>query len=67
LVVMRRYESFLQADGIFIVSIFEHLETQKVWKILDSRYIAIDSVRVRQKTGSTWAVKVFAPPRRAHA
>jgi 2-polyprenyl-3-methyl-5-hydroxy-6-metoxy-1,4-benzoquinol methylase len=67
LAVMRRYESFLQADGIFIVSIFEHLKTQKVWKILDSQYITIDSVRVRQKTGKTWAVKVFAPPRRAHA
>lgn len=65
LAIVRKYESTLQADGIFVVSMYEHLKSHKIWEILDAHYAEVDDVRVVQEKKTTWTIKVFVPSRQA--
>jgi 2-polyprenyl-3-methyl-5-hydroxy-6-metoxy-1,4-benzoquinol methylase len=61
--VARRYEQFLNPEGIIIVSMFvgDTARTRKVWKMLDPAYRTRASTRLTTKPGYTWIVKVYSP------
>ena len=67
LALVRRYEQFLTADGLFVVSMFagvETLRTRKIWRMLAGRYRTVDETRVTNGHGYTWVLRVLEPPRR---
>jgi SAM-dependent methyltransferase len=62
--LVRRYESFLKDDGIYIVSLFVGVDTartKKIWKMLDSIYPSETETRVSNKKKYTWMIKVYMP------
>lgn len=60
--ILKRYESFLSEDGIFIVSMYNHSQrNMRIWKMLEAVYPAEDTVRVAHQSGKSWIVKVFRP------
>lgn len=62
--IVRRYESFLEQDGIFIVSMFvgiDTVRTKRIWKMLEAAYTAEVEARVSNKKGWSWIIKVFIP------
>lgn len=64
--LVRRYEPYLAADGVFVVSMFvgsETARTGKIWKRLQSVYRPRDATRVTNMAGQSWVIKVFAPGR----
>jgi len=61
--VMKRYESFLTEDGLFIVSMFATEKTGRIWKILEESYIVQDEVFVKNRSGVSWNIKVLANPK----
>lgn len=60
LAVMRRYENYLAADGMFIVSMYLY-EKAPLWRRLVAAYDVIDSTAVANKKGMVWHCKVLQP------
>ena len=64
--VVRRYERFLENDGIFIVSMFVGISTvrsRRIWKMLESVYKPEAETCVSTKSGFTWTINTFVPSR----
>ncbi len=61
--VVKRYESFLTKDGLFIVSMFATEKTGHIWKILEQFYAVQDEVFVKNRSGVSWNIKVLANPK----
>ena len=62
--LLRRYEDFLEEDGIYIVSMFVGLDTvrtKRIWKMIGSVYTAEAETRVSTRKKLTWTIKVFSP------
>lgn len=57
--VMRRYANFLEENGLLIVSMYVTERTKCIWKILEKSYTPDDEVRVTNKSGVSWIIKVF--------
>jgi 2-polyprenyl-3-methyl-5-hydroxy-6-metoxy-1,4-benzoquinol methylase len=61
--LVKRYESFLKDDGLFIVSICDHERVKKVWKILEAAYPVGDEVRISHLSTFSWTIKTLIPSR----
>ena len=61
--VLRKYESFLKDDGIFLVSICDHESTSPIWKMLEAVYAPEDAVQVLHRPDLSWTIKVLKPAR----
>jgi 2-polyprenyl-3-methyl-5-hydroxy-6-metoxy-1,4-benzoquinol methylase len=64
--ILQRYEHFLAEDGIYVVSMFvgtDTVRTKRIWKMLESLYIAETQTQVSTARGYSWIVKVFKPSR----
>ena len=62
--LVKRYEQFLQENGIYIVSMFvgrDTSRTKRIWRTLESVYAVEAETRVTTEPGYTWVVKVFTP------
>lgn len=59
LITLKRYENFLSANGFFIVSMNDTIETKKIWQEIEKHYIVVDGVCICNIKGVRWAVKVF--------
>lgn len=62
--IVRRYERFLEKDGVYIVSMFvgiDTVRTKRIWKMLESAYTAEVETQVSNKSGWSWIIKVFIP------
>lgn len=60
--ILRRCESFLNENGLFIISMYDNSERNKrIWKMLQAVYTAEDEVRVSHKSGKSWIIQVFRP------
>lgn len=60
--LVRRYERFLQRDGVYIVSMFVGINTartKKIWRMLESVYSVKAETRVSTQLGYTWIIKVL--------
>lgn len=61
--LVRRYDGFLNTDGLYVVSIFEGVETvqsRRIWKRLASAYRILSETRVTNGRGYSWMIKVLA-------
>ena len=59
--VVKRYERFLNKNGVFIVSMYERGKTRHVWKMLEMEYEVYDEVHISSGTQVFWDVKVLTP------
>ena len=57
--IMRRYESFLEAKGLFVVSMYISEITIRLWKMIEAVYAVADEVRIAHKSGNAWTIKVL--------
>jgi len=58
---MKKYESFLKKDGMFIISMMDNPNTNEIWRTLESMYPLIDKTEISNKSGHSWTCKVFFP------
>jgi 2-polyprenyl-3-methyl-5-hydroxy-6-metoxy-1,4-benzoquinol methylase len=64
LALVRRYEEYLDADGVFIVSIFNGIDratSRLIWRRLQSIYASVAETRVRNERRYEWTIKVLRP------
>ena len=62
--VIKRYETALATDGLFIVSMFVGVDTardRRIWNQLASVYSLVDETRVVNRNGLAWTIKVLRP------
>jgi 2-polyprenyl-3-methyl-5-hydroxy-6-metoxy-1,4-benzoquinol methylase len=59
-VLSRLYEEVLAPDGIFIISMYHSLTSQRLWRLLARRgWRPTDVTTVGNKVGVTWTIGVF--------
>jgi 2-polyprenyl-3-methyl-5-hydroxy-6-metoxy-1,4-benzoquinol methylase len=64
LALLHRYEAFLHGTGIYIVSIFDGIDTArswKIWRMLRRRYTAEAVIHVSNEIRYAWTIKVLRP------
>jgi len=64
--LLRRYETCLHDTGIYIVSIFDGIDTArswKIWRMLRRDYQAETETHVRNEARYAWTIKVLRPRR----
>ena len=64
LALLHRYEAFLHGAGIYIVSIFDGIDTArswKIWRMLRRRYTAEAVIHVRNEVRYAWTIEVLRP------
>jgi len=64
LALVHRYDPFLNAGGIYIVSIFEGVDTaqsKRIWRALGRTYQIRSQTRVSNQSGYSWIIKVLTP------
>lgn len=59
---LRHYEDMLAPDGVFLVSMCVNERNEKRWRAVDAAYRILDEVWIRNRHGTSWTVKAFAPP-----
>jgi 2-polyprenyl-3-methyl-5-hydroxy-6-metoxy-1,4-benzoquinol methylase len=59
--LLKRYESFLKSDGVYIISMFHDLRNAMIWRRLPNLYFLIDEVKVSNKSGVSWVCRVVKP------
>ncbi len=60
--VLKQYASFLNEDGVFIISMHGLRSwNRRLWKMVESVYPPVDEVSVAHGSGKCWTIKVFAP------
>jgi 2-polyprenyl-3-methyl-5-hydroxy-6-metoxy-1,4-benzoquinol methylase len=59
--LLKHYESFLNKDGIYIISMFKDLRNPMIWRRLVKLYSVLDEVRVSNKRGDSWICRVVRP------
>ena len=57
--LVKRYESFLNHQGVIIISIFVNDSYMMVWRILEEEYSFVDETRVSNQAGLSWIIKAF--------
>ena len=57
---LARYRQYLKPRGIFIVSMYLSPRAP-LWRHIARRYPALDETRVRNREGTEWVCRVFAP------
>jgi 2-polyprenyl-3-methyl-5-hydroxy-6-metoxy-1,4-benzoquinol methylase len=64
--LVQRYETFLEPDGVYIVSMFvgiDTVRTKRIWKMLEAVYTVETKTQVTTMPGYSWIIKVFKPAR----
>jgi SAM-dependent methyltransferase len=60
---LRSMENILQPRGVFVISMFDTLVTSRIWKALNRRYRALQTVFIRDgQSGTKWTISVFPQP-----
>lgn len=59
--IVKKYEKFLNEDGIFIVSMYVSERTEQVWNMLDRLYNIMDEIKLSHISGHSWICKVMRP------
>ena len=63
--IVRRYETYLARDGIFIISMMTTTRTASIWRNLQRHFSVLDQTKVVNQHGFGWRIKVLsqgAPP-----
>lgn len=57
--VLKQYESYLNKDGVFIISMFMNEKAPAIWNQLESFYQVLDGTKLTNiKSGNSWICKV---------
>jgi 2-polyprenyl-3-methyl-5-hydroxy-6-metoxy-1,4-benzoquinol methylase len=59
---LRRYASFLAADGVFLVSMHRKPKSEKIWAHIATEFLMIDRVTIGNAQGIEWILGAFRPP-----
>ena len=59
--VLKKYESFLESEGLFVVSLYGSKISTHIWKMLDAAYMAKDQVDLTHVSGTSWTIQVIKP------
>lgn len=62
--LVKRYEPFLEKNGIFIVSMFagtDTVRTKRIWRMLESIYSVKAKAMVSTRSSYFWNIKVLVP------
>ena len=58
--ILKKYRLFLKENGFFVISIWKHPKTLKLWEKIGMVYICLDSIEIsRDKTCDGWKIGVF--------
>jgi 2-polyprenyl-6-hydroxyphenyl methylase/3-demethylubiquinone-9 3-methyltransferase len=57
--IVKKYEHWLDDNGLFIISICDHERTKPLWKMVEALYRTEDAVQILHKSRLSWTVKVF--------
>lgn len=58
--IMKKYEEFLNPDGIFLISIWENPRTKLVWDLIEFEYDCKDYIQLTHKDADNkWHVGIF--------
>ena len=58
---LKRYEKYLDSNGVFIISMFGDKDTDLLWRLIDSNYHTEDSTKVISMLKASWIIKVVKP------
>jgi 2-polyprenyl-3-methyl-5-hydroxy-6-metoxy-1,4-benzoquinol methylase len=64
---LRRYEQFLAADGVLLISMHGKERNDALWAEIDARYTVLDAVTMQNARGIKWTTKALVPPRSGFA
>ncbi|RJP74567.1 MAG: class I SAM-dependent methyltransferase [Candidatus Zixiibacteriota bacterium] len=56
-----RYRDFLEPGGLFLISMRDLESRHSLWDWLDQTFPVLDTVRVTNRSGTAWTIKVFQP------
>jgi SAM-dependent methyltransferase len=59
---LRRYESFLEPDGVLLISMHGKPRNDALWEQIHRRYTILDEVAITNRHGTRWNVKALVPP-----
>jgi 2-polyprenyl-6-hydroxyphenyl methylase/3-demethylubiquinone-9 3-methyltransferase len=59
---VRRYESYLDADGFILMSMHISPKADEAWLQIGPRYEIIDEVLIANRDGTSWICRVMRPP-----
>jgi SAM-dependent methyltransferase len=59
--VLRRYSGFLEADGVFLVSMHRKPRSEKIWGDIAGAFEMIDRVAISNRAGVEWILGAFRP------
>jgi 2-polyprenyl-3-methyl-5-hydroxy-6-metoxy-1,4-benzoquinol methylase len=57
--VIKRYESYLNTSGVFVVSMLDMLKSRKIWSLVDDAYTRLETVRCMNRMGFSWTIRVY--------
>ncbi len=57
--ILKKYENYLEKDGIIIVSMYQNEANETIWNLLQSFFILMDETKIINKNGTAWKCKVF--------
>jgi 2-polyprenyl-3-methyl-5-hydroxy-6-metoxy-1,4-benzoquinol methylase len=66
--LVKRYDRFMNPDGLHIVSMFAGIDTartRRIWKMLESKYTVETETKVSNRAGYIWVIKAIKPANRA--
>lgn len=61
--VIKRYEPYLEKDGIFLVSLYVTEMNRHVWRMLERQYDVQDGFQIIHQSGNAWKIRVLRPRR----
>ena len=64
--ILRRYSSFLNPGGLFVVSLWESAEGREAWSRASGAVRLVDEVRLQNGSGVAWRVRLCAPAEERH-
>lgn len=56
--LLKRYQSYLKKDGVFIVSMYNSKHIPPIWQAIETQFQVLDSIRTTNQRGS-WDCKVL--------
>jgi len=58
---LRRYSSFLDRDGVFLVSMHRKPKSERIWADIAGAFAMLDRVTIANRAGVEWILGAFRP------
>jgi 2-polyprenyl-3-methyl-5-hydroxy-6-metoxy-1,4-benzoquinol methylase len=58
---LRRYADFLEADGVFLVSMHRKPKSERIWNDIAGAFDMLDRVTIANRAGVEWILGAFRP------